>query len=243
MSTPPFDTEELFDTDYLHFAGAALEERSDAESELISRLLGPATDVLDLACGHGRIANRLAALGMRTTGIDITPLFLDRARQDARERGVTVDYVQGDIRSLPWTGRFDAVVSWFTAYGYFDDADNRRVLDEAFRALRPGGRLLIELNNPVFILRNFQPTGVQEADGDLMIDRRWLDPLTSRNVVERIVVRGDRVRRMRFFVRMFTFPEIRDWLLAVGFTEVTGHGEDGEALTADSPRMLVLARR
>jgi 2-polyprenyl-3-methyl-5-hydroxy-6-metoxy-1,4-benzoquinol methylase len=47
-------------------------------------------EVLDLACGHGRIANRLTQ-----RGLDATPLFLEQARRDAAARGVEVDYVSG----------------------------------------------------------------------------------------------------------------------------------------------------
>ncbi|QUH01214.1 class I SAM-dependent methyltransferase [Saccharopolyspora erythraea] len=245
MPTPPFDTEDLFDEDYLRFAERPLEERSDAEAELVERLLEPrpGARVLDLACGHGRIANRLAARGFAVSGLDITPVFLDHARQDARERGVEVDYVQGDMRELPWTGHFDAIVNWFTAFGYFDDAGNRRVLDQAFQALRPGGRLLLELNNQAYVLRSYQHSIVQEIDGDLLVDRHRFDPLTSRNIVERTIVRDGRARRFHYFTRMFGFPELRDWLLAAGFGEVEGFGEDGEPLTAECRRMLVLARR
>jgi hypothetical protein len=45
-----------------------------------------------------------------------------------------------------------------------------------------------------------------------------------------------------YFVRMFTYPELRDWLLEAGFAAVTGHGEDGEPLSAEHRRMLVVAR-
>jgi 2-polyprenyl-3-methyl-5-hydroxy-6-metoxy-1,4-benzoquinol methylase len=48
-------------------------------------------EVLGLACGHGRIANRLAARGCRVTGLDATPLFLDLACRDATDRGVAVE--------------------------------------------------------------------------------------------------------------------------------------------------------
>ena len=104
-------------------------------------------DVLDLACGHGRIANRLAERGARVTGLDRTPLFLEVARRDAAARGVEVDYVEGDMRELAWEGGFDRVVSWFTSFGYFDDQANRGVLGGVHGALRPGGSLLIECNN------------------------------------------------------------------------------------------------
>jgi hypothetical protein len=44
-------------------------------------------------------------------------------------------------------------------------------------------------------------------------------------------------------VRMFAYPELRDWLQAAGFTAVAGCGEDGQPLTAESRRMIVTARR
>ena len=107
MTAPRFDTEAIFDDDYLYFFAEALEERADEETDLIWRLLGlePGMDVLDLACGHGRIANRLAERGARVTGLDRTPLFLEVARRDAAARGVEVDYVEGDMRELPWESR------------------------------------------------------------------------------------------------------------------------------------------
>jgi hypothetical protein len=69
-----------------------------------------------------------------------------------------------------------------------------------------------------------------------------LDPLTSRIVADRILVRDGRVRRVPFFARLFSFTELRDWLLAAGFLQVDGYGEDGEPLSAASRRMVAVAR-
>lgn len=242
---PGFDAEGLFDEDYLHFYADRLSgERSDAETDLLWRLLelAPGQEVLDLACGHGRLANRLAARGARVTGLDSSAVFLDRARAEAG--ALAVDYHLGDMRELPeWTGRFDAVVNWFTAFGYFDDMDNRRVLTEIARVLKPGGRLAMELNNYPAVMRSYLPVVAGEKDGDLVVDRHRFDPLTGRNLVVRTMIRAGQVRTVTFFVRMFTFPELRDWLLAAGFTEVAGFGEDGEPLTAEHRRLVVVARR
>ena len=244
---PAFDTEGLFDDDYLYFYATRDPggELSDAETALIWRLLElePGMAVLDLACGHGRIANRLAARGAVVTGLDVTPRFLELAREDALARGVEVEYVQGDMRELPWTARFDRVINWFTAFGYFDDSGNRRVLAEVARALRPGGRAAIELNNYPAIMRGYVPATVVERDGNLMVDRHRFDPLTGRNVVERTIIRDGSVRGTHFEVRMFTYPELRDWLLEAGFASVAGYGEDGEPLTVQHRRLIVVAEK
>jgi len=246
MDQPVFDVAGLFDEDYLYFYEPLLSaERSDAETELIWELLDlrPGMRVLDLACGHGRIANRLAARGCRVTGLDATPLFLQRARRDATERGLAVDYVDGDMRQLPWTQYFDRVVNWFTAFGYFDDPGNRQVLGEIAQVLKPGGRVVLDLMHRDWLVRAFQPERVAaERDDDLMIDRSRLDPLTSTVRTERIVLRGGRLRRFQFFVRLFTFTELQDWLFAAGFSSVDGCGDNGRPLSPDSRRLIVTAQ-
>ena len=59
--------------------------------------------------------------------------------------------------------------------------------------------------------------------------------------MRRTIIRGGRVRQVPFYVRMFLFPEPRDWLLAAGFTEVHGRGDDGGPLRAEHTRMIVTA--
>lgn len=247
MNEPPFDATGLFDEDYLYFYESLLSDaRSDADTDLIWRLLDlhPGMRVLDLACGHGRIANRLALRGCHVTGLDATPLFLDHARRDAARLHVTVEYLEGDMRSLPWAQRFDRVINWFTAFGYFDDPDNRRVLAQIAQALRPGGRVALDLMHRDWLVREFQPERIAaERNGDLLIDRSRLDSVTGRAVIERLIVRGGRLRRVPFFVRLFTFTELRDWLTTAGLGDVAGYGEDGTPLTPASRRLIVTAQR
>jgi SAM-dependent methyltransferase len=148
------------------------------------------------------------------------------------------------MRRLSWTAQFDRVVSWFTAYGYFDDQQNKAVLAEVARALRPGGRFLVELNNRDWILRNFQPHRVTQLGDDFMIDQSTPpDPLTGRLATKRTVIRGGVVRHGSYVVRQFTFTELRDWLLDAGFSAVDGFDQRGEPLEMDSRRMIVVARR
>jgi len=256
-----FDAAAMYDEDYLYFFAAppglsvvaahgpvvpGAGVPGEAAADLVWRLLElrPGMDVLDLACGHGELANRLAARGCRVTGLDSSAVFLDRARAEAAAAGISVDYVAGDMRQLPWTGQFDRVINWSTAFGYFDDTTNRAVLDGIAGSLRPGGRLAMDLDNLTSFLASYCPSRVvaARANGDMLVDRYHLDALTGRFEAERTVIREGRTRRMRFVKRLSGFPELRDWLLAAGFAEVTGFGEDGQPLTADHKRMVVAAR-
>ena len=255
-----FDAAAMYDEDYLYFFAAPGEVSEfashgpvvpgagvlgEAVADLAWRLLElrPGMSVLDLACGHGELANRLAARDCRVTGLDSSAVFLDRARADAAAAGVSVEYVTGDMRQIPWTGRFDRVINWSTAFGYFDDTSNRAVLDGIVGVLRPGGRLAMDLDNLTAFLASYCPSRVVAVrdNGDMLVDRYHLDALTGRFEAERTVIRSGRARRVNFVKRLFGFPELRDWLFAAGFAAVTGYGEDGRPLTADHKRMIIVA--
>jgi SAM-dependent methyltransferase len=237
--------DDLFGEDYLWFWLPLLtDERSDAEADLAWRLLGlePGMEVLDLACGHGRLANRLAARGARVTGLDRSPLFLEKARADASALGVDVEYVEGDMREIPWGGRFDAVLNWFTAFGYHPDDELRAILGGVRESLRPGGRFVLETISFTALAARFQPASVTERDGDFLLEVRRLEPARGGVRTEFIAIRGGATRRYDVFVRMPTFTELRDWMLDAGFATVDAFGQDGEPLAREHFRMIALAR-
>lgn len=237
---------EMFGEDYLYFYEGWLDDAlSDAQAEQIWRTLrlSNGAEVLDVPCGHGRIANRLAARGAQVTGLDADAFFLGRARADAAERGVEVEFVHGDMRELPWSERFDAVVNWFTSFGYFDDEGNREWLEAARETLKVGGRLAIDVHNRDVFMRSRDPASVVERDGDLLVDRHRFDVATGREESERWIVRAGHVRKTSYSVRFYTFTELRALLLDVGFAAVEGFGHDGEQLTLENRRMIVVATR
>jgi SAM-dependent methyltransferase len=237
---------EVFGEDYLYFYEEGLtDDVSDAQAALLWDVLGltEGSEVLDVPCGHGRIANRLASRGARVTGLDADALFLDRARTDAAARRVEVEYVEGDMRELPWSDRFDAAVNWFTSFGYFDDEGNKAWLEAARRTLKPGGRLALDVHNRDAFMGSLIPAFVIEQGGDLLVDRHRFDVETGRAETERWIVRDGRVRKTGYSVRFFTFTELRDLLLAAGFAAVRGVGHDGQPLTLESRRMIVIATR
>lgn len=242
-----FDVAATFNDDYLWFYEPLLTaERSRSEMEEIVELLGlaPGSSILDAPCGHGRIANLLAVKGFDVAGVDLTDTFIERARADAERLGVEVDYRRGDLRDIPTPGPFDAVICWFSSFGYFDDDDNRRVLLEFARVLRPGGRLLIETMHHDGFVRGFvsEPEAtVTERGDDLMSDVTTFDSLTGRIETTRTIHRCGEVRRSRHSVRLPTVPELDAWLADAGFGQRSFSGRAGRPLKYDTWRLVVVA--
>ncbi len=240
---------ELFHPDTLYFDEHALEgERSDRDVELQVRLLGLTErgDVLDAPCGWGRHANRLAARGFRVVGFDNDPYVLQHAREGATAIGVDVEYLQGDLRELPFEARFDAIVNWRSSFGFFDDDGNHRQLREFARVLRPGGRLAMDLHNRDDVLRRMPARGplinIAERDDDFLIERVHLDQAAERTETERIVIRDGRVRRFRFSLAAPSTTQLCRWLHEAGFADIAVYGGAGGPFGSDSRRVVLVAR-
>ncbi|WP_344104494.1 class I SAM-dependent methyltransferase [Nocardiopsis rhodophaea] len=233
--------------DYPTFAHATLPpERTAAETAAVRRILGlrPTTRVLDLGCGYGRISVPLARAGMEVTGLDAVPELLERARGAAAAAGVRLELIHSAMRDLDAVERFDAVVNLSTALGYVpDEADDAAALAAVYRALVPGGRLLIDTENREATLRKARRTWYEVA-GATVWCRRSFAPMTGR-WTETIDWLSDTGRGgSAFSLRLYALTELRSMLEGAGFlVEQAWGGLDQTPYECDSPRMVVLARR
>lgn len=95
--------------------------------------------VLDVGCGTGVVAVTAARLGAIVSGVDLTPVLLERARQNAAVAGVEVALTEGDVESLPYADdSFDVVLSQF---GHMFGPRPEVATAEMLRVLKPGGRI------------------------------------------------------------------------------------------------------
>ena len=200
--------------------------------------------ILDLACGHGRHANRLAALGHNVTGVDITKGFLDIAKQDAKEKVLKVKYIHQDMRKIKFKNEFDRVILMFTAFGYFNEKENFKVLKNVFNALKPNGMFSLDIKNVDSLQKRFLPFIVTEKGKDLMIDRNTYDKTTGRFYNKRIVIRNGIRKDKPFFIRLYNRKEMSGLLKKAGFESFKFYGDwDSKPLTHDSKRMIVIAQK
>jgi SAM-dependent methyltransferase len=247
MRLMEFDFEGTFGDDYLYFYEESIDDQhsDDDVAEILGLLdLAPGARVLDAPCGHGRLSRRLAAAGMAVTGVDRSGPFIALAQAEPVGPGIPPDYHVGDLRRLPVAGPFDAVVCWFTSFGYFDDADCRTTLAEFHRVLRPGGTVLIETMHHDAVVRHFTAAPdatVWSRDDDAQVDVSRFDPVTGRLETERSVFRDGQTRHTTHYIRLPTPPEWVQWLEGAGFDDVRFWAGGGGPLLLDSWVMVVEA--
>ena len=199
-------------------------DQTAVEVRALKRLLPPApARILDVACGTGRHAVALGRLGYDVTGADQSAPYLAAARKrSARSRAKAV-FVKRDMRRLGFDSAFDVVVNLWTSFGYFRTASQDvAALRSMRRALRPGGRLILEIVDgdhvrDHLLRRNWSPAG----RGWMLEENRWRDGKDPAVLTERTYVAPDgSARTCPTFVRHYDAPRLRRSLESAGFRNV-----------------------
>lgn len=211
-------------------------------------LVGPGTRVLDLGCGPGLYAQRLAALGCAVTGVDLSAGSLAYARQAAEAAGLDIDYRQQDFRTLDEPGRFDLVIQTYGELSTFPDDVRDDLLTRVRAALAPGGALVFDVSTPA------QDPGPDEewsvSDGGLwrpgphlVLTRlhRYPDALRCRQYT--VLTAPDSVVTYRMWFRDYVPDTLAPVLAEAGLrVQDCWSSLAGDPWRAGSPWLAVLAR-
>lgn len=115
--------------------------RFDAAARIVAERTGAGAAVLEVAPGPGYLAIEIARSGRKVTGLDISKSFVEIARRNADQAGVTADFRHGNASAMPFASdAFDFVIC-MAAFKNFTDPLG--ALNEMYRVLRPGGEASI----------------------------------------------------------------------------------------------------
>lgn len=104
--------------------------------------------ILDIGCGKGRHAIHFAELGFEVLGIDISKSLIDKAIHEANERGISCNFICNDALKIDFREQFDVVLNLYDgAIGYFDDLNNKRILNNIRNSLVVGGKHFTNILN------------------------------------------------------------------------------------------------
>ncbi|MCI0438732.1 MAG: methyltransferase domain-containing protein [Chloroflexi bacterium] len=124
--------------------------QTEAEVAFVARNLPnpPFRMLLDLCCGEGRHSELLAEAGYEVTGVDFSDYALGKAKASSDGRASYLKMDMRELEKLP--GSFDAVISLWQSFGYFDEAQNADVLRQITAKLKPLGRLILDIYHRAF---------------------------------------------------------------------------------------------
>jgi len=195
----------------------------------------PVREVLDVACGGGRHVVGLAHRGYRCTGQDYTPERVEIARARAKREGVSLAVSRGEAAKLKYHNEFDAVIALNILFLLPSDEDVQKCLRQVHRALRRGGVLVCNIDNPFCrangwlseLLREGSSVGESRVPGIRLasIQRlRSFDPIRGIGWVHETKVietpEDSHVFRDRERVRLFTFWDLTHYLGEAGFRDI-----------------------
>jgi SAM-dependent methyltransferase len=241
--------EEVFDEDYLRTLPFMSADQTLREVEFIEESLGvkPGGQVLDVGCGYGRHAIELVQRGLDVTGLDLSLPLLLRAADEAQKRAVSVNFVHADMREMAFEKQFDGIYCMLTSFGYFDEETNLRVAEGIGRALKPGGRFLLDLVNRDYVAGDLPSRVWWEGNGCVVLEEVDFNFHTSRILTHRSIVFEDgRQIEQEISVRAYSLHEIGRLLRQAGFRVLDISGSlatRGHFFGGTSRSLLILAEK
>ncbi len=235
---------EWFDSPYYHILYKKhdeIEAQRALDNLLHALRLPEGARLLDLACGKGRHSRYLAEKGFDVTGLDISQQSIEFASQFESDH---LAFYQHDMR-LPFRHNYyDAVLNFFTSFGYFDnDADHLRSLVNITKGLKTNGLLLLDYFNSDWVRSVVGPPEVKEIDGIAFHTAKWLDEKHVYKKVEFDAL-GDHYR-FEERVRLFTLADFTELMQRAGLCVTATYG-DYDLRSFDvvqSKRLILVAKK
>jgi len=223
------------------------------ESDFVGALLAQhasLASILDVACGTGAHASLLTEAGFSVTGLDLNPFMITFAHKNHP----TLAFLVGDMRALPFTNVFDAVICMCSSFSYNNSNEEITTALQGFsRALKPGGLAIIDVFNPLSLLERrtfaseiredtkYAEVGMYsvsqisiEIPNQLLVEKRSLFMIKDDKLVQSDVTK----------FRLFFPQELRYFLETNGFENVVFYGGfDSYDQDLKGARLIALAKK
>jgi D-alanine-D-alanine ligase len=224
--------------------------RTEKEVNFIINILKlpKGSKILDLGGGYGRISVFLAKRGYKVYIQDLNKDFLEKAKREAKKQKIKIKTIHSDMRKIPFNNEFDAVINIFNSFGYLEnDKEDNKVLQSINKALKPKGKLLIDVLNGNWLKNNYQPKTWRKLDDTLILEENRLDKKTSRNIVEILILDLKNCKSFSTLqnLRIYSFSELKRTLSNNGLKIIKKYGSfDKEKFSSkSSKRIIILAEK
>lgn len=245
---------DFYDDDYADLVLVGDDQDTDQTIKALLTLLDihePAR-WFDQCCGVGRWSIALAKAGHHVEGVDLMSGYVSRATTWSTQQGVgqRCHFAQGDARNYIPTEPCDVAMNWYTSFGYFEeDHHNLAMIQRCVDALKPGGTFILEVGNAARIIHTFLPcmTYRQKVEGGERLIVRECTLALKTGMMHQlwtfIEPDGQQVTRPTA-IKLYQPHTLMGMLKQAGLEDIQAYGSvDGSALSLDSPRCLLIAKK
>jgi SAM-dependent methyltransferase len=208
--------------------------------------------ILDIGCGTGRHAVELAKRGYTITGIDLSADQLNRARKKAKAANVQIALEQKDATRLDFNEQFElAIMICEGAFPLMEtDEKNFMILQGAFRALKPGGKLIFTTLSALYPLFHSVKDFINSSGSEMISGDNSFDLMTFRDTSWIEFADDDGIKKKLYCnERYYTPPELTWLLQSIGFANTGIYGcklgafSRNDQLSTGDYEMLVITEK
>lgn len=188
-------------------------------------------DLLDLGCGPGIYAEEFHKAGYTVSGMDFSERSVRYARNSAQAKNLPITYYLQSYLTLDFVAQFDLVTLIYYDFGVLSTENRALLLQRIHTALRPGGRLILEVLTPQnFSHRQecrsweYAEKGFFCSEPHLCLHSFYRYEEQSTILDQHIIVTAQSVRHINNFQHTFTKEELLHDLNATGFSLKSLHG-------------------
>lgn len=219
-----------------------------AVAEAIIRIAGLTSgcSVLEAGCGPGRIAVELAAKGPDVTGVDIITSELNAAKESASAEGVSIEFLNEDLRKFKSRKKFDCAVNVYNSFGYCASIEeDLSIIKNIADSLKEGGFFIMECISRETAILHFTEGEWFERAGftvltEYAIEGAW-EGLKNRWIL--IDKNGQRIEH-EYTQRLYSAVELKRMLSAVGFKSIEIYGDyDFSPYNHKARTMVIIAKK
>lgn len=202
----------------------------DKTIELILKLCnGSNLNILDLGCGPGLYAERLAESGHHVTGVDFSENSIEYASNQAKIKKLDIDYICRDYLTIDYINKFDLVLLIYTDFGVLVPLDREKLLNNIHKALKSNGIFIFDVVNKKNIEHKFQEkkSWTLETHG-FWKEAPYLELTNGFNYIndnvflqQHIVIdQTEKIKTYRFWTHYFENADITKILTNNGFSDI-----------------------
>lgn len=205
---------------------------------------GSQLTILDLGCGPGLYAEKLATEGHLVTGVDFSANSIEYAKMSAQKKKLNICYRQQDYLSLTEENKYNLIIMIFTDFGVLSPEQRICLLDNIHKALKPGGTFILDVLNENASIEELGKRDWEMADGGfwrpgpyLALNESFYYEKEDVTLTQYVVIEKNGYEIYRFWVHTFSHSDMNRIFIIACFNTVNCYDKvipDSETCSSDS---------